>query len=92
MIEVLVEHFSNYTKVYSEAHEQDVYIRFYDPRAINKYFMMLDQEEGLEFFSKVDIIYVEQDDKKEILYKYNINEEQQRIQLEMIKLNKEKEV
>ena len=72
-IEVLVEHFSNYTKVYSEAHEQDVYIRFYDPRAMNKYLTILQQEEGIEFFSKIDAIYVEKKEEPQTLFKYSLN-------------------
>lgn len=72
-VEVLVEHFCNYTKVYSEAHEQDVYIRFYDPRAMNKYFTILEQEEGKEFFSKIDAIYVEKVEESQILFKYSLN-------------------
>ena len=75
-IEVLVEHFSNYTKVYSEAHEQDVYIRFYDPRAMNKYFSILQQEEGIDFFSKIDAIYVEKVEEPQSLLKYTLNEEE----------------
>lgn len=72
-IEALVEHFSNYTKVYSEAHEQDVYIRFYDPRAMNKYFTILQQEEGKAFFSKIEAIYVEKNEESETLLKYSLN-------------------
>ena len=72
-VEVLVEHFCNYTKVYSEVHEQDVYIRFYDPRAMNKYFTILEQEEGKEFFSKIDAIYVEKVEESQILFKYSLN-------------------
>jgi len=72
-VEVLVEHFCNYTKVYSEAHEQDVYMRFYDPRAMNKYFTILEQEEGKEFFSKIDAIYVEKVEESQILFKYSLN-------------------
>ena len=72
-VEVLVEHFCNYTKVYSEAHEQDVYIRFYDPRAINKYFSILQQEEGTTFFSKIEAVYVEKVEEAQTLFKYSLN-------------------
>jgi hypothetical protein len=87
-IEVLVEHFCNYTKVYSEAHEQDVYIRFYDPRAINKYFSILQQEEGKEFFSKVEAVYVEKVEEAETLLKYSLNKEEM-IQRQEISLEDE---
>jgi len=72
-IEVLVEHLSGYTKVYSEAHEQDVYIRFYDPRAINKYFSILQKEEGIEFFSKIEAIVVEKAKEPQTIFKYSLN-------------------
>jgi len=72
-IETLVEHFCNYTKVYSEVHEQDVYIRFYDPRVINKYFSIFGKDEGIEFFSKIDAIYVEKKEEPQTLFKYSLN-------------------
>jgi len=72
-VEVLVEHFCNYTKVYSEAHEQDVYIRFYDPRAINKYFSIFTKEEREAFFSKIDAIYAETPNEPQTLRRYSLN-------------------
>ena len=72
-VDVLVEHFCNYTKVYSEAHEQDVYIRFYDPRAINKYFSIFTKEEREAFFSKIDAIYAERPNEPQILRRYSLN-------------------
>ena len=86
--ETLVEHFSNYTKIYSEVHEQDVYIRFYDPRAMNKYFSILQQEEGREFFSKIDAIYVEKKEEPQTLFKYSLNVDEM-IQREEIDLEDE---
>ena len=87
-MEILVEHFSSYTKIYSEAHEQDVYIRFYDPRAMSKYFSMFSKEEGIEFFSKIDAIYIEKVEELQVLLKYSLNKDEM-IQREEISLEGE---
>lgn len=69
----LSDHLSRYTKVYSQVHEQDVYVRFYDPRAMHKYFSMFQLEEGVEFFSKMEAIYVEKENSPSTLLHYKLN-------------------
>jgi len=88
-IKELSRHFTNYTKIYSEVHEQNIYMRFYDPRTINKYLNILNKEESLEFFSKISTLYVEKVDEPQILLKYNYEIEKQRIQKEEIILEEE---
>lgn len=84
----LADHLSHYTKVYSQVHKQDVYVRFYDPRAMYKYFAMLQQEEGAAFFAKMEAIYVEKEKEPKTLFQYSLNTDE-RIQQQEISLENE---
>jgi len=72
--EELSEHLKKYTKIYSQEHKQDVYIRFYDPRAMGQYFPCFDKEESQEFFSKITTIMTEKVKEPHILYVYSLHE------------------
>jgi len=86
--EELAEHLKAYTKIYSQEHKQDAYIRFYDPRAMGQYFPCFSKEESQEFFSKITTILVEKEKKPHILYKYSLQEKSSQVQREEINLNK----
>lgn len=86
--EVLAAHLSNYTKIYSQAHDQDVYIRFYDPRAIGQYFPCFTKEESQNFYSKITSIMVEKVKEPNILYTYSFNEKHVHIQRTETNLSK----
>ena len=85
----LTEHFCNYTKVYSQEHKQNVYIRFYDPRAIGEYFPLFDKEEAKAFFAPIEKIVVENSKNPAIFYNYSLHEATGQIQREekQIKVN-----
>lgn len=52
----LASHLSAYTKGYSEQHQQEIYLRFYDPRAIDTYFKYLSPSELETFCSPIESI------------------------------------
>ena len=78
----LADHLSNYTKVYSTEHQQDVYVRFYDPRAMGQYFPLFDKEEAKAFFTHIEAIAVEDAKNPKVLYTYSLHKQSEQIQRE----------
>jgi len=78
--DVVATHLKHYTKIYSQEHQQDVYVRFYDPRAIGKYFPLLDQEEAVEFFSKMACIISEIPENEKHIHLYMLDHQSSKIQ------------
>ena len=89
--ETLAEHLKAYTKIYSQEHKQDVYIRFYDPRAMGQYFSLFDDDEAEAFFSKIDEIWVENPKDSNIVYSYSLHQVSLKIQKKEIILMSQKE-
>lgn len=87
--EELAEHLKAYTKIYSQEHKQDAYIRFYDPRAMGQYFPCFTKKESQTFFSKITTIMTEKVKEPHILYVYSLQEKSSQVQRKEINLNKE---
>ena len=84
--QTLAEHLRDYTKVYSYEHRQNVYIRFYDPRAMEKYFRLFDTQEAQRFFSKLSYMMAENPKDTDVLHLYSLHQKTSQVQREEKKL------
>jgi len=53
-IDTLANRLKEYINPYSQEHKQEVILRFYDPRNIERYFAMQSQEELATFFNEIE--------------------------------------
>lgn len=66
----LLHTLKSYTKTYDEQEEHDVYIRYWDPRAIEIVLKMFDDESLQSWFDVVETIYARNTLKENRLYKF----------------------
>jgi len=82
--EELATHLAQYTKIYSAVHEQQIYMRFYDPRAWERYINILAIEEQEEFFSELNTLLIENPKDFRELWSYRL--EHKRVEKRVVSL------